>query len=84
MNLGLQVSASVDKSEAIESDSCGAVGVDQPWLDVKDEGIKESVSLIVMSEVLIVKCYLNLKDIWLSVSWDQCLDLVVSNLLTLL
>ena len=70
MNLGLEIRGRVDETESVESDSCCAIGIDKPWLDVKDEGIEESVSLVIMSEVLTVEGDLNLKHIWLGVPWN--------------
>lgn len=56
--------------------------MDQSWLNIKDKGIEESVSLVIVGVVLVVECQFDLEHVGLRVFRNNTSDCGGVNLLS--
>lgn len=76
--LSLEIFSGIDESKTNESDTSCTLGTDEPGCHLKHKWIEESVSLIVMSIVLAIKCCFNFEDIRLRILGDGNTDFFIA------
>lgn len=67
----------VHESETIQSHSCGSFIANESRFDVKDIRIKEPISLVIVSIVLIIEGDFDWKHVWLCVLRNLASDLII-------